>query len=311
LRNARPQPVFLVTRAALTAAVAVWALSGCGQMAVVGSPTSPEAMEAAAKKKQSPAKDTLAPTAAGTYYSKVNALSGKALLNGLHALITKGHKEFEYDTARDHMFATVNDLDGDNVVQDVYTGKRVPGVTDRKTAFHRGLNAEHTWPQSMGAKEGPAKADLHHLFPADAGANSQRNNLPFGTVTAKAVMLPDYLGDGLHSRMGENAAGVQVFEPRADHRGDVARAALYFYTRYVVGAKLDQALSIANFRVEYETMLKWHAADPVSALEKARNEAVFKLQANRNPFIDHPEYVKKIGNFLQGAGGKTELAEAL
>jgi endonuclease I len=243
------------------------------------------------------------PTASATttkYYQGIGAsLTGKALINALHKLVDKQH-EFEYDAARDKMFGAVDDLDNDNIVQDVYTGRRVPGVTDRNSAFQRGLNAEHCWPQSLGAKDGPARSDLHHLFPADAGANSQRNNLPFGEVIkGEGTMLPDFLGDGLHSRMGTGAAGQNVFEPRADHRGDVARAIFYFYVRYAVGgAKTPVPILTTNFKLEHDTLLRWAVQDPVSPKEKLRNEAIYKYQGNRNPFVDHPEYIKRIGKFI-------------
>lgn len=286
--NARPQPVSLVFRTVLTVAVMASALAGCGRSPLSTPETAGTDGFEAAKVQRVPAT---------TYYQKVQTLTGKALLSGLNKLIVYGHRDLKYDTARDHMFATVHDADGDDIVQDVYTGKRVPGVTDRTSAFHRGLNAEHCWPQSLGAKEGHAKSDLHHLFPADAGANSQRNNLPFGTVVAKATMLPDFLGDGLHSRLGDGATGVTVFEPRADHRGDVARAMFYFYTRYAAATRATTALSLTNFKLEHDTLLAWHQADPVSAAEKARNEAIYRLQGNRNPFVDHPEFVKRIAKF--------------
>jgi endonuclease I len=42
-------------------------------------------------------------------------------------------------------------------------------------------------------------------------------------------------------------------------------------------------------------MLKrWHQNDPVDAIERARNDAAFNHQGNRNPYIDHPEFVNAI-----------------
>lgn len=286
--NPRSTPVSLVLRATLPAAMAALVLAGCGR----GLPGGAEAPDAAfgALGKGSPIT---------SYYKSITtSMSGKVLMNALTKLVA-GQKEYSYDDARDKMFASVDDLDNDNVVQDVYTGRRVAGVTDRKSAFQRGMNAEHTWCQSMGAKEGPAQADLHHIFPVDAGANSSRNNLPFGEVLpGEGTMLPDFLGDGLHSRMGRGSAGKDVFEPRADHRGDVARAMFYIYIRYVNGAKNLGAFRLDNFKLEQDTLLRWAVTDPVTAAEKARNEAIYHVQGNRNPFVDHPEYIKRIGKFL-------------
>lgn len=235
------------------------------------------------------------------YYRSVASLKGTALLKGLNKLVASGHKVYTYDDARDKMFGAIDDATNKNVVVDVYCGRTGKGVVDRKSAFHRGLNAEHTWPQSMGAQEEPAKSDLHHLFPADAGTNSMRNNHPYGVPAKVQETLPNYLGDNLNSRIGTLADGTTVFEPRDDHKGDAARALLYFYARYGVSARAGDGVKIDNFRKEFITLWRWHFQDPPSVKEKARNEAVWRLQRNRNPFIDHPEYVQKIGHFLTGA----------
>ena len=236
------------------------------------------------------------------YYKGVANLKGPALLKGLNKLTASGHKVYKYNEARDKMFAAVDDTASQDVIVDVYCGRTGKGVTDRKTAFHRGLNAEHTWPQSMGAQQEPAKSDLHHLFPADAGTNSTRNNHPYGMPAKVSETLPNYLGDNMNSKIGTLVDGTVVFEPRDDHKGDAARALFYFYARYGVAAKANSGVKIDNFRKEFATLWRWHFQDPPSAKEKARNEAVWKLQRNRNPFIDHPEFVQKIGHFLATRG---------
>jgi endonuclease I len=246
--------------------------------------------------------------AADAYYKSVTTLKGQALVKGLNKLVSTGAKSFSYDQARDKMFGSIDDPTNKNVIVDVYCGRTGKGVTDRKTAFHRGLNAEHTWPQSMGAQEEPAKSDLHHLFPADAGTNSQRNNNAYGVPAKVRETLPNYLDDGMNSKVGTAADGVTVFEPRDDHKGDVARALFYFYVRYASGQKATPGVKLDNFRREFVTLWRWHFQDPPSAKEKARNEAIWRLQHNRNPFIDHPEFVQKIGHFLAVRDGSDILA---
>lgn len=218
-------------------------------------------------------------------YDGAQGKTGQVLLAALKQAVS-AHKDLGYDGARDAMFKDVDDLDNDNVVECVYTGRTVANVTNRGTAYQngKGLNAEHTWPQSKGA-EGAAKADLHHLFSTDCVANSTRGSFPFGTVASQ-----DWAEGG--SRRGTDAQGRIVFEPRPEHRGNVARALLYFYTVYGQRASLD------NFRVEEETLKRWHVEDPVDAAEKARNELVFKIQGNRNPYVDRPEFVQAVGEFL-------------
>jgi endonuclease I len=244
------------------------------------------------------AKAGTSPTTVDAYYRSAANLSGPNLARQLQRIVKAGPRVFSYGDARDHMFAAIDDATNQNVVVDVYCGRTAKGVTDRNSAFQRGLNAEHTWPQSLGAKEEPAKSDLHHLFPADAGTNSTRNNHAYGVPGRVTETLPNYLDDGMNSKIGELADGTIVFEPRDDHKGDVARALFYFYVRYGIGHKAGDGVDVLNFRKEFGTLWRWHFVDPPSAKEKARNEAIYRLQRNRNPFIDHPEYVQRIGHFL-------------
>jgi endonuclease I len=185
------------------------------------------------------------------------------------------------------MFANIDDLDNDNRVTCIYIGRTLDNVTNRNTAYRNGsgLNAEHTWPQSKGAVA-TAKSDLNHLFSSDCKANSVRGSFPFGVVKTA-----DWSEGG--SVRGTDAKGRMVFQPRPAQRGDTARALLYFYTVYgrVPTTDLD------NFTVEEPTLKKWHAEDPVTAADIARNDAVMAAQGNRNPFIDHPEFVEAVGDF--------------
>lgn len=229
------------------------------------------------------------------YYAAAAGKQGRALLMALHQTVAK-HKDLGYDGARDFMFADVDDLDNDNVVECIYIGRTLQNVTNRSSAYKggSGMNAEHTWPQSKGA-EGAAKADLHHLFPSDCKANATRGNFPFGEVARQ-----DWTDGG--SERGTNAQGHIVFEPRAEQRGNTARAILYFYTVYGVTGAPD----LENFKIEEPVLKKWHAQDPVTEDERLRNDTVQKVQGNRNPFVDHPEFVAQVGDFL--AAGNVRAA---
>lgn len=229
------------------------------------------------------------------YYAKAEGQAGSALLSTLNRIIAP-HKDLGYDRARDVMFSQVDDLDNDDIVIGVYTGKRGEGVFDRRTAMTKAnMNAEHTWPQSKGA-EGAAKADLHHLFPADADANSRRSSYPFGDVTSTQWSTAGMANVAETSKLGLNSRGDTVFEPRSSHKGNVARALLYFYTCYAVNQSTKPSLE--NFTEELPVLLKWHELDPVDEQERARNDAVYQAQGNRNPYIDHPEYVSAVMSFL-------------
>ncbi|MEB3328280.1 MAG: endonuclease [Candidatus Sericytochromatia bacterium] len=269
------------------------AVAGCGH------PSEPGTARAASS----------ASAAATSSYAAVEGLKGAALLKGLNQLTRKGHRALGYDAARDVMFATIDDPTGKDVVLDVYCGRAGRGVTDRKSAFHRGLNAEHTWPQSLGARQEPAKSDLHHLFPADAATNSQRSNHRYGVPDHVIETLPSYLGDGLNSKVGTSLDGATVFEPRADHKGDVARAIFYFYARHAYGASPFAGIKLDNFRKEFATLWAWHFQDPPSLKERTRNAAIERVQGNRNPFVDRPEFVQRIGHFLAPGQSPRAISE--
>lgn len=230
------------------------------------------------------------------YYQQAESLSGPALIHKLQAIIG-GHVSLSYDDARDAMFNVVDDLDNDDVIQCILTGKQASGVSGRTVAFRKGFNTEHVWPQSIGA-EGPAKSDLHHLFSSEIYANGLRGNHPYLDVARTIELLPDHTNLGDHAKLGTTPNGLTAFEPPGRFKGNIARATLYFYVRYASGTPSDGAFSMRNFQHEKRQLLAWHRLDPVDDAERARNQAVFGLQRNRNPFIDHPEFVDRLAEWL-------------
>lgn len=200
------------------------------------------------------------------------------------------HVSVGYDRARKIMFG---ELDGqrDNkgtYVLDVYCGKKFYyNSLDEVSRMHTEVNIEHTWPQSKFNGNFPKdmqKSDMHHLFLTDSQANSTRGNSPFGMVSSHADrMSAEGCGKSLFGFMGPGA----VYTPPAEHRGNVARALFYFSMHYNLG--IGQA--------EEMILRRWHKADPVDANEVIRHEKIAKYQKVRNPFIDHPEIVDRIGDF--------------
>ncbi|MFZ3231551.1 MAG: endonuclease [Pseudobdellovibrio sp.] len=148
------------------------------------------------------------------------------------------------------------------------------------------INTEHTWPQSKFTGKYNTemqKSDLHHLFPTDSKMNSLRGNFTFGEVVGTprpAKCEASRFGQASNSK-------ANVFEPPADHKGHVARALFYFSIRY------DLPIS----QPEEEILKKWDQEHPIDEEEILRNEAIYKVQGNRNPFIDYPELVKNISDF--------------
>jgi len=89
------------------------------------------------------------------------------------------------------------------------------------------------------------------------------------------------------SSRGADAQGTTVFEVRPSRRGDIARMMFYFSTRW--GVDIAQT--------EEATLRRWSNEDPVDSRERARNEAIARIQGNRNPFVDCPTLLEQIENF--------------
>lgn len=208
-----------------------------------------------------------------TYYSSTFNKSNQALKDELKLIIAKGYTNLGYTTARDRMYAEIDNVNGQ--VTCAYTG-RVATFNTRAGANSNSFNCEHTWPQSLYNKSEPERADIHHLFPTDANTNSRRGNFPFGTVS-----------NATWSEGGSKVGG-SLFEPRDAQKGATARAMMYFAIRYE---------NTSNFLTAQENILRqWHADHPPSDRDSIRNEKIFTYQKNRNPFVDHPEFTERIGN---------------
>ncbi len=232
-------------------------------------------------------------------------LSGQELRTWLKENWYDGrHSSLGYNGARRAMYSTI-DVRSDNRVYCVYSGfSQAPA----NTTFLDPINAEHTVPQSFfssGAE--PMRSDILHLYPTHGSVNSARGNRPFEEIPASQV-------DNWYSVTGSNQLAVQgstpssdlelwsrvtpsAFEPRDDHKGDVARAVFYFYTMY---ANNNAVTTTIDDVADPALLFQWHTDDPVSALEQTRNDRVENAQGNRNPYIDHPDAVGRAFGFSQG-----------
>jgi endonuclease I len=168
-------------------------------------------------------------------------------------------------------------------------------------------NREHSWPSSWwggGSEDADTMyTDVHHIFPTDKVVNAQRGNNPFGEVGSVQWFS---LNGGL---LGSNNYGVDytgtVFEPIDAYKGDLARAWLYFVTRYqhrLINWSDDYMVNLVLGGDDWpafkpwvlEMLLEWHRNDPVSQKEIIRNDAIWLNQGNRNPYVDHPEFVEQV-----------------
>ncbi len=225
------------------------------------------------------------------YFAPAVGKRGVDLFTELGEITRDGQSTIGYNPARDAMYGWLDHTGPHKELLDLYLGRLDAKVVDRASAAAHKINAEHIWPQSNGAT-GAAKSDLHIIFSSDAFTNQARWHLPFGEVKTehwRTAVTPD----GTVDRVGLDVAGNLVFEPRESIRGDVARAQLYFATRYRFDQPAD--FTMEHFRESLPSLLKWHHADPVKAAEIARDDAIAGLQFNRNPFVRHPEWVDAIG----------------
>ncbi|EMI11132.1 endonuclease [Anoxybacillus salavatliensis] len=252
------------------------------------------------------------------YYEHMNdQTDGTFLFQAYHDLIKRTHiRRIPYFLSKDYYLYTWVDLQPDGTVKSIYSGKKKDPRTvilqDYETIQKRyeqfiqlvkkakkgeldleqkikmvdrqfKFNAEHVVPQSwFGAKE-PMKGDLHHLFVCEPRCNSIRSNFPYADFPFYEPESPD--------EMIQNDCGVaygEYFEPEHG-KGAVARAMLYFLVRYPRAIKqpfIDQ--------INISLLIQWHKQFPVTMYEKHRNAAIFRIQGNRNPFIDKPHLVEQI-----------------
>ena len=178
-------------------------------------------------------------------------------------------------------------------------------------------NKEHSIPQSWFNKQSPMKSDFFHVYPTDARVNNFRSNLPYGEVAGSngTGFSDNYQGHGLGKKGSNTFPGYTgtVFEPADQYKGDFARTYFYMVARY-----RDKALNGSGGDAVFTSnktnltpyaknlFLKWHRNDPVSQKEIDRNQAVYGIQKNRNPFIDYPELAEYIWG--EKAGQAVDLA---
>ena len=210
-----------------------------------------------------------------SYYNATENKTEAALRSQLNTTIGAGYVQLSYNSARDEMYGDLDNVNGD--VECVYTG-RTATFNTRAGATANSFNCEHTFPQGFFNENLPMKSDIHHLFPTDDAANSQRGNLPFGVVTNPTWQV------------GGSKKNSTTFEPRDVQKGATARAMMYFVLRYQ---------DYSNFFAPQEAILRqWHNTYPPTAFEQGRNDGIYQLQNNRNPFVDYPQFAERITNLV-------------
>ena len=244
------------------------------------------------------------------YYTTATG-TGYTLKTNLYNII-KGHTDNGYGglytiyqtSDRDYYYendGTVLDMYSENPTgTDPYTYSS--GSTQRCGNYSSEgdcYNREHIVPQSVFSEASPMKNDAHSVTPTDGKVNGLRSAFPHGIVASASNTS---LNGSKLGTSGVSGYSGTVFEPIDEFKGDIARMYLYFATRYentVSGynfAMFDGSSNQVFTTAFLNMLLTWHAQDPVNTREIDRNNAIYALQNNRNPYIDHPEYVQAIWN---------------
>ena len=230
------------------------------------------------------------------YYNATRDLCGEELRQALHSIIS-GHTEFEYGQLWGKFYQT--DVDASNHIIDIYTdtcnfyaGNDQCGNYSKECDCY---NREHTVPQSWFGDSTPMRTDLFHVYPTDGWANNKRGNLPLATVSN-----PTYTSSN-GSKVGQSTYpgySGQAFEPADESKGDLARTYFYMSVCYMdknLGQTSESMFSGSQLKPwALQMLIQWHYADPVSQKEIDRNNAIYTIQRNRNPFIDCPYFVDAI-----------------
>lgn len=252
--------------------------------------------------------------APANYYNTATG-TGYTLKTQLKNIISNGSIDKGYNTL--WSIYPTSDVRADGKVWDMYSNCNLTFGTDQDTGSSgtsqcQKFNREHSFPKSWFNDATPMHNDAFHVLPIDKYVNGVRGNIAYGIVgTANFTSLNG-------SKRGNNVAvgspNATVFEPADEFKGDFARIYFYMATRYqdVVSGWVgndsdgDSMLNGTNNKVfsqwALDMLYQWHIADPVSTKEINRNNVIYGYQNNRNPFVDHPEYVLSIwGSVLSTA----------
>lgn len=246
------------------------------------------------------------------YYESCKGLKGEELKQALHNIIDD-HTALSYDGADPRFLKIDYDPNNPDNLYYCYEGSKGKESNVYQSGGFKYDN-EHVWAKSHGnfGNKAPTGSDLHNLRPCRSYINSARGNNDFGEVSLKdgvsSFTDKDYYEDSIAGNY--NVSG--VFEPKDEYKGDIARIIFYMAVRYEgdnsevdleVGGTIDttkyykftsKTNSNNPYHGDFQYLYKWATSgiDPVSDYEVNRNNIVDQnYQHNRNPFIDHPEFI--------------------
>jgi endonuclease I len=243
------------------------------------------------------------------YYTSAEGLNGIQLQQALHDIIDN-HIVQTYASLWTHFQSTDKNANGNvwDMYSDIPSGTpyyKYTFVTNQcgnYSAEGDCYNREHSFPKSwFGGEVEPMYTDLFHIYPTDGFVNGKRDNFPFGEVASSTWISTN--GSKLGPSKVPGYSGT-VFEPIDNYKGDFARTYFYMATRYYnedsgwPGSDMVTGSQLKSWALQM--LIKWDQDDPVSQKEKDRNDAVYQIQGNRNPFIDNAAFVNLIWDSQTG-----------
>jgi endonuclease I len=235
----------------------------------------------------------------GNYYQNIDP-NGVNFINDLTNLLQTTHTQIDYYEYKNNILPAVFERDtigGKKLVKCAYSNlieEYIPPFNFTTTDFSREHCLARSWMPSNPSTDEPEAADYHNLLLTNlTNANSPRSNHPVGEVITPTYSFMD-------CSLGYDSLGNFVFEPAEDIKGDIARAMFYEMVAWDGTGGSNWALAnLSAYGPEQsmQVLLNWHWNDPPDGAEKAKTEYIYFLQGNRNPFIDHPEWVSCINWF--------------
>lgn len=261
------------------------------------------------------------PNNSGEYYKNADGKKGAELKTALCKIIydrdERGSGDYVYGLLWTDFKTT--DVREDGMIWDMYSNATnyEPGGSAQGANYTKegdSYNREHSFPASwFGSKSKnkimPMHCDLNHLYPTDGWVNNKRANYPFGETNGESYKSAnDFSKLGKCTYPGYDGT---VFEPNDLYKGDFARTYFYmvtcyeeklpdWYANYAESQPTLDGNTYPGFSSwQLEMLMKWSKNDAVSNKETNRNNAVYDIQKNRNPFIDYPELERFIWGDLK------------
>lgn len=255
------------------------------------------------------------------YYDATSGKTGDVLRATLRDITTANHVKLSYSNVWSaYAYTDVRPAPNNTTIWDMYSDKpagtpdytytlfsdQCGNASGEGSCYSREHCMPNSWWGGIDNSANPQYTDLHHLFACDQFVNMHKSNYPIGQTTAYTYISSNGSKVGPSSYQGYTGT---VFEPINEYKGDFARAWLYMATRYmnVIGSWV---INYPNYDSQYvidpltnnfkpwfiNMLLSWCTLDPVSQKEIDRNNAIYynTIQHNRNPYIDHPEYICQV-----------------